>query len=88
MGRTVALAHLRRLQLLRSRAPLALILGLLGLAAWAAASPSEDSLISDSFSRACSSLDAGDLDSAARDIPGRWMWKGNNSLFLRRNEAL
>jgi hypothetical protein len=54
--------------LLRSRAPLALALGLLSLVAWAAAPRTGDSLSAERFSRACAALDAGELDSAAQDI--------------------
>lgn len=52
----------------RSRAPLALALGLFGFVTWAASPPPERSRLVEHLSRACSALDAGELDSAARDV--------------------
>ncbi len=57
---------LRRLPLLRSQALVALALGLLSVSAWASA-PSKDTLTW-RFAQACSALDAGDLDGAARHL--------------------
>lgn len=68
MRTQAAPTRLRRLRFLRSSAPLALALGLLGLAAWAASPRAEDALTAGRFSRACHALEAGNLDSAAQDL--------------------
>jgi len=68
METEAAPTRLRRLLFLRSGAPLALALGLLGLAAWAATPRAGDALTADRFSRACNALEAGDLNSAAQDL--------------------
>ncbi len=60
--------RLLHLPLQRSRAPLALALGLLGFAAWAAAPRAEDARTADTLARVASALDVGDLKSATRDL--------------------
>lgn len=68
MKREAMCTCFRRLLLLRSGIPLALGLGLLGIAAWAAAPGAGNILTADRISQACAALESGDLDGAAQDI--------------------
>jgi hypothetical protein len=68
MKRAALLARHRLLPLHLLGALIVLGSGLLGAAAWAAAPASEDSLATAHFTQACSALDAGDLDGAARHL--------------------
>ncbi|MBN1210753.1 MAG: hypothetical protein JXB05_38245 [Myxococcaceae bacterium] len=68
MKRAAAPSRLLLLSFQLLGAVLALASGLLGLAAWAASPPAEDSLPVAHFARACAALEDGDLASAARHV--------------------